>query len=84
VRIPPHKPQMHIALSVPMEQTIQASARPSVPLWEGGSQLTRCRPRASLDWTPGSAIALEHDGVHSRADALSPVLIKAVRDTPRR
>ena len=30
------------------------------------------------------ATALEHDGVHSLADALSPVLIQAVRDTPRR
>jgi hypothetical protein len=57
----------------------------SVPLSEGGgSQLTRCRPRASLDWIPGSATPQrwKHDGVHSRADALSPVLIQAVRDTP--
>jgi hypothetical protein len=52
----------------------------------GVSQLTRCRPRASLDWTPGSTTPQRwnHDGVHSLADALSPVLIQAVRDTPRR
>jgi len=37
-----------------------------------------------MDWTPGSATVLEHDGVPSLADALSPVLIQAVRDTPRR
>jgi hypothetical protein len=59
----------------------------SVPLQEGGgSQPTRCRPRASLDWTPGSTTPQrwKHDGVHNLADALSPVLIQAVRDTPRR
>jgi hypothetical protein len=75
VRISPHKTQMHIALSVPTEQTIQASARPSVPLREGGvSRLTRCRPRASLDWTPGSTTPQrwKHDGVHSLADAPQP------------
>ena len=37
-----------------------------------------------LDWTPGSTTPQrwKHDGVHSLADALSPVLIQAVRDTP--
>ena len=40
----------------------------------GRSQLTRCRPRASLDWTPGSTTPQrwKHDGEHSLADAPQP------------
>jgi hypothetical protein len=41
-------------------------------------------PESKPGLDPGlcHATALEHDGVHSLADALSPVLIQAVRDTP--
>jgi hypothetical protein len=51
----------------------QCSVR--APLGEGGvSHLTNGRPRASLDWIPGSATPQrwKHDGVHSLADAPQP------------
>jgi hypothetical protein len=61
----------------------QCSVR--APLSEGGvSHGTRCRPRASLEWTSGSATALETRRRAQPCRALSPVLIQAVRDTPRR
>jgi hypothetical protein len=62
VRISPHKPQMHIALSVPTEQTIQASARPRAPLSEGGRfSANQVPPESEPGLDPGlhHATALE-------------------------
>jgi hypothetical protein len=43
-------------------------------------------PESEPGLDPGSATPQrwKHDGVHSLADAPQPVLIQAVRDTPRR
>jgi hypothetical protein len=83
---PPHNPHLHIALSVPTEQTIQASARPEHRCRRGRFSTNQVPPESEPGLDPGSTTPQrrEHDGVHSLADALSPVLTQAVRDTPRR
>jgi hypothetical protein len=83
VRIPPQPSDAHCPFrtngtNYPSQCSVRA------PLSEGGVLIYQVRPESEPDWTPGPATALEHDGVHSLADALSPVLIQAVRDTPRR
>ena len=70
VRIPPQAlpfPYQRNKLSTPVLGQRTAAGG-------GRSQLTRCRPRASLDWTPGSTTPQrwKHDGVHSLADAPQP------------
>ena len=60
VRIPP-KPQMHIALSVPTEQTIQASARPAYRCGRGAFSANQVPPESEPGLDPGlhHATALE-------------------------